>query len=283
MNTKPFRPTFLIASLLIVFMSTIASCKKSNDSNDQNNDIPETKKPIETTVTVAVNGNVGGFCQTLPARYDSTTKRYPLLISLHGIGELGNGAGDLTKLINTCIPARIKSGKFPPAFTVNGRSWSFIVIAPQFKNWPSADDVNAVVNYSIAHYRIDTNRIYVTGLSMGGGATWDYAGKYASRIAAIVPICGASGPDDTKARLIASTHLAVWAFHNQDDPTVSVQNSNSIGYVTKINNAKADPQARLTLWPTGGHNAWDKATDPTYKENNMNMYEWMLQFARPAN
>jgi predicted peptidase len=266
--------------LALFYCLGLISCKKNNDASPQHNDIPETKNPVETTVTTAVNGNVGGFCQTLPARYDSTTKTYPLLISLHGIGELGNGAGDLSKLINTCIPARIKSGKFPASFTVNGQAWSFIIIAPQFKNWPSPEDVNTVINYSIAHYRVDTNRIYVTGLSMGGGATWDYAGKYASRIAAIVPIAGASGPDNTKARLMANTHLAVWAFHNKDDGTVTVQNS--IGYINKINGFNPDPPAKLTLWETGGHNSWDKATDPAYKENNMNMYEWMLQYSRPA-
>jgi predicted peptidase len=276
MKTLPVRTVFFLLAI-----SHIVSCKKDNNtSSSSQNDIPETKPAIQTPQSVSINGNIGGFYQALPARYDSTTTKYPLLICLHGTGELGNGASDLAKVTNVAIPARIKSGKFPPAFTVNGKSYSFIVIAPQFKNWPSASDVNAVLDYSVAHYRIDTTRIYVTGLSMGGGATWDFAGTYASRAAAIVPICGASSPSDARAKTMANAHLAVWAFHNNDDGTVS--SANSIGYVNKINGLHADPQARLTLWPSGGHNAWDKATDPSYKESNMNIYEWMLQYNRNA-
>lgn len=275
MKLNPFRTAFPLLAIVLAF-----SCKKENNVNGstQQEDIPETSPAVQTPRQMAINGNIGGFYQALPARYDSTNKKYPLLICLHGTGELGNGTSDLAKVTNVAIPNRIKSGKFPPAFSVNGKSYSFIVIAPQFKQWPSANDVNAVLDYAIAHYRIDTTRIYVTGLSMGGGATWDFAGVYASRLAAIVPICGASSPNDTRAKKIVDAHLGVWAFHNNDDGTVSP--ANSIGYVDKINALHADPQARLTLWPSGGHDAWTKATDPSYKENNKNIYEWMLQYSR---
>ncbi len=57
-----------------------------------------------------------------------------------------------------------------------------------------------MIDFAIKKYRIDTTRIYVSGLSMGGGVTWEYAAAYASRVAAIVPICGASTPNDTKAK-----------------------------------------------------------------------------------
>jgi predicted peptidase len=277
----------LVKYLLVIFVPVVAasSCSKNNSDNDPGNpgsnpanDVIETKLPVQKGVTVNVNSNIGGYMEALPARYDSTTKRYPLLVFIHGTGERGNGASDLSNVAWIGVARLIKDKKFPASFTVNNKNYSFIVISPQFRAWPSAKDVNDMITYAISKYRIDTTRMYVSGLSMGGGATWDHAGTYASRLAAIVPICGASGPNDTKAKTMANARLAVWAFHTEDDPTVPV--SNSKGYVSKINALSPPIPAKLTVWPTGGHDAWTKATSPTYEENGLNMYEWMLQYSR---
>jgi predicted peptidase len=111
---------------------------------------------------------------------------------------------------------------------------------------------------------------------MGGGVTWEFSSQYGASLAAIVPICGGSWPDNTRAQHIASFNLPVWAFHNDNDPTVPV--SYSIDYVAKINSYHPSVPARITTWPTGGHDAWTKAYDPAYKEDGKNMYEWMLQY-----
>lgn len=282
---KSLRQT--LTFLLLVGLS-LSACKKEGGPKDETGNIPgdnnpannvvETKPAIQKGISVNVNTNIGGYMQALPFRYDSTTKKYPLLVFLHGIGELGNGTTQLSNAAAVGTPAVIKYNQFPPNFSVNGKNYSFIVITPQFKAWPSSKDVNDMITYAIKQYRIDTTRMYVSGLSMGGGVTWDYAVDYGKRIAAIAPICGASGPSDAKAQKIAQAGLAVWAFHNKDDGTVTYKNSE--GFVTKINAFNANPQARLTLWETGGHDAWTKATNPSYKENNMNMYEWMLQYSR---
>jgi len=268
-------------AILLIFISTIVSCKKESADeafgNAANNTI-ETKAPIQKPISYNVNANIGGYQEALPALYDSTTKKYPLLIFIHGIGELGNGISDLWMAGNIGTPGLIKQGKFPPNFSTKGNNFSFIVVSPQFKTWPSSDDVNAMIDYAISKYRIDISRIYVSGLSMGGGATWEFAAAYNNRIAAIAPICGASGLNDQKAQKIAQGGIAVWAFHNQDDGTVSV--NNSINNVNKINAFSPAVAARITLWPSGGHDAWTKATDPDYRENGLNMYEWMLQFSK---
>jgi predicted peptidase len=269
-------------AILLVFVSVFVSCKKESGStgiseNAANNTI-ETKAPVQNPISYNVNANIGGYQEALPALYDSTTKKYPLLIFIHGIGELGNGVSDLWMAGNIGTPGLIKQGKFPANFSAKGKNFSFIVVSPQFKAWPSSDDVNAMIDYAISKYRIDTDRIYVSGLSMGGGATWEYAAAYNNRVAAIAPICGASGPNDPRAQKIAQGGIAVWAFHNQDDGVVTV--NNSIGYVNKINALSPAIAARITLWPTGGHDAWSKATDPNYRENGMNVYEWMLQYSR---
>jgi predicted peptidase len=244
-------------------------------------DIPEKLPPIQTPVSVDVNSNLGGFYKALPARYDSTTKKYPLLIFIHGLGELGNGTTDLKKALYNGVPKLINDKKFPPQFTVNGESFSFVVLSPQFKQWPTFTDVNALIDYAIANYRIDETRIYVSGLSMGGGVTWNTAFNIPSRLAAVVPICGAADVtsfNSTQYSAVVTAKLPVWAFHNNDDGRVNVSATN--GIVDKINSLTPAIPAKKTIWPTGGHDAWTKATNPDTKEDGKNMYEWMLQFKR---
>ena len=273
------KPTNFRSLIIIIFLISICfSCKKENAAVNTNNDVAETLPPVQTAVSTDVNANCAGFYKALPARYDSTTKKYPLLVFLHGSGEMGNGTTDLPNVLNNAVPYLIKNKLFPANFISGNKNYSFIVISPQFKAWPAPSDVDAVINYSIKNFRIDETRIYVTGLSMGGGATWEYAAINAGKIAAIVPICGASAPNASKAKNMADANLPVWAFHNEDDPTVSVNSTKD--YINMINSFNPSPPAKMTIWPTGGHNAWTKASDLAYKEDNLNMYEWMLQYHR---
>lgn len=268
----------LLPCLLLLGLLLHACSKKATEDTPTDTDRPETVPPIQTAITWNISTNIQGYQRALPSRYDSALKYYPLLIFLHGAGEVGNGSTDLYKVANVGVPALIKNKKFPPAFDVNGVSYSFIVISPQCKAKPSTAELNSLVNHVVSKYRIDTARIYMSGLSMGGGVTWESAAAYAQRFAAIVPICGASTPDSARSQKIALASLPVWAFHNKNDSTVTYKNSE--GYVNRINGFGANPQAKFTLWATGGHDAWTKATNPLTKENNMNMYEWMLQYHR---
>jgi predicted peptidase len=269
----------LTLGLLSLILITAGCKKEGSTSSSQLNNTPETKPAIQTAVTTNVNANIGGFYQALPALYDSTTKKYPLLVFLHGVGELGNGASDLSKVLVNAVPRLLNQKTFPPQFTVNGTNYSFIVLNPQFKAWPQPADVNSMIDYAIKNYRVDTNRIYVAGLSMGGGAVWDYAIAYPKRAAAVVPISGASWPSKQSCDSIATHQLPVWAFHNNDDGTVSV--NTTISNVANVNSFNPGIPAQKTIWPTGGHDAWTKATDPNTKEcNSVNMYEWMLQYSK---
>ena len=236
-----------------------------------------------TAKYVSMISNSNGYYEYLPQGYNSGSQSYPLLIFIHGVGELGDGSSSaLPNVLKNGTPWLISQNMFPTSFTVNGTTTSFIMIFPQFVNWPGPGDIDAVINYAVQHYRVNTSKIYVTGLSMGGGATWEYAGNnsgYANRVAAIAPVCGASWPDPGRARIMAAANLPVWALHNQNDPTVSV--SNTTGYVSNINQAPApNPMARQTIFNASGHNAWSQAYDPNYRENGKNVYEWMLQYSR---
>ena len=234
---------------------------------------------VQTPRYNSIGGNCGGYYEYLPQGYSSNSwQNYPLIVAIHGIGELGNGTTDLSNILNcwTALPRLIANGSFPTSFNAAGQSFSFIVISPQFKAWPSGADINAVVDYAIQNYRVDQSRIYVTGLSMGGGAVWDFAGTYPSKVAAVVPICGAAWPDGTKAQAIASAKLAVWATHNQDDPTVSV--NNTTGWVSLLQQYGAEVQS--TIFQASGHDAWTKTYDPNFTQNGVNIYQWMLQHQR---
>lgn len=261
---------------LVLFFSLalliLTSCKKETIDDTPKSD------PTQTSVSYNINSSVGGYLEALPAGYSSSSEKYPLFLFLHGAGEVGNGTTDLSKVESNGPPALIKKQQFPASFTVNGKSHSFIVISPQFKLWPTTTDVQAVLDYVIAKYRVDVTRIYLCGLSMGGGLTWDYAATYNTRLAAIVPICGATSPLSPKAMSIAQGKTPVWAFHNEDDSAVPVSNTKS--FVSMINGQNPTIPPRMTLWPTGGHDAWTKATDPAYKENGLNIYEWCLQYQR---
>jgi hypothetical protein len=236
-----------------------------------------------TARSVIINSNCKEYYEYLPINYASGTQTYPLIIFIHGVGELGNGNTDLSKVLANGPPSLIEQKKFPVSLTVNGNSFSFIVISPQFVAWPSATDVNTVLDYAIANYRVDINRIYITGLSMGGGATWDYAGAnagYASRIAALLPVCGASSLSQSACDRIAASNLPVWATHNNGDDVVTVQNT--LNNVSKINShlPAPNPLAKQSIFNATGHNAWSRTYDPNWRDSGYNVYEWMLRYQR---
>ena len=237
---------------------------------------------------VSMTSSTNGFYEYLPQGYDpQTTEKYPLLIFIHGLAELGNGTTQLSGVLTNGTPKQINDGIFPVSFNVNGQSHKFIVISPQFIAWPNSQQLDNVISYAISNYKVNINRIYLTGLSMGGGVVWEYCGNnsnYANRITAIVPICGASFPEYWRGRTIAGGNIAVWATHNEGDGTSPVSHTN--GYVTNINLSplpaapQSNPLAKKTIFNVGGHDAWTATYDLNFKENGKNVYEWMLQFQK---
>ena len=238
-----------------------------------------------TAKYVSINGNSNGHYVYLPAGYydaANANKKYPVILFIHGIGELGNGGSDLPKVNNTGLPQYINQGRFPSNFNVNGQQFQFIVVCPQFVNWPNTGNIDAFYDHILANYRADASRLYLTGLSMGGGATWDYVGTstaQSGRVAAILPICGAASPTTEKCSNIASTNLPVWATHNDGDGQVYVGNTH--GFVDGTNNFNPPIRAQKTIFYVWGHDAWSKTYDPYYLlTGSLNAYEWMLQYSR---
>ena len=233
-------------------------------------------------VSMTVNSN--GYFEYLPLGYSRGNGKYPLIIFVHGSGELGDGSqAQLSKVLANGTPKQISQGIFPDSFSVKGQTYKFIVLSPQFTIWPYQYDIQNIINYAIKNYRVDTSRIYLTGLSMGGGVVWEYVGEdlsYANRIAAIVPISGAAWPANFRCENIAAGNVAVWATHNDQDPTVP--SSYTIDFVNNIDNQPdpPNPLAKKTIFSSTSHDAWTKTYDLNFKENGVNVYEWMLQYSR---
>lgn len=234
----------------------------------------------------SISEAVKAYYEYLPQGYPAAGIKYPMILFVHGLGEKGPGtSATLPLVLRNGIPRLINEGNFPVSFTVGGQTFKFIVISPQFggSGFPSVNDINNMINYAIARYPIDINRIYLTGLSMGGAVTWYYPGYnsyFASRIAAIVPICGATTVSQNDANNIANSNLPVWATHNSGDPQIDP--NVTIGMVDLINNRATPPNplAKKTIFQANGHDAWTQTYNPNFRENGLNVYEWMLQYRR---
>ncbi len=239
---------------------------------------------VQTPRYIQMSELTSAFYEYLPQGYPAAGQKYPLILFVHGYGEKGPGTtASLPLVLRHGPPKLIAAGSFPTSFTVNNQAHKFIVISPQFTGFPSVNDINNSLNYLIANYAVDINRIYLTGLSMGGAAAWYYPGYnqyFASRIAATVPICGATEASLTYANNIAQTNLPVWATHNSGDPTVSVNVTNNLVTYINGNSTPPNPLAKKTIFVSSSHDAWTQTYDPAFKENGLNIYEWMLQYQR---
>ncbi|HRD56937.1 MAG TPA: T9SS type A sorting domain-containing protein [Ferruginibacter sp.] len=246
------------------------------------------QKPVtgqtQTPRYIQLSEAAKAFYEYLPQGYPTSMAKYPLILFVHGYGEIGQGtSSSLPLVLRNGIPKLINEGTFPTSFVSGGQSYRFIVLSPQFTGFPSVNDIHNILNYAVANYPVDINRIYLTGLSMGGAAAWYYPGyhtNFASRIAATVPICGATEASQTYANNISISNLPVWATHNNGDPTVNVSITNNL--VSLINNRPSPPNplAKKTIFSSNSHDAWSQTYNPSFKENGMNIYEWMLQYQR---
>lgn len=269
-------PKFACTILLLLLF---VSCQKEIDGNE----LIETEPPVLKANTISVNDAIGGFYSGLPAHYKESRKKYPLLIFLHGSGQIGDGDTDLPLVLNEGVPELLKEKFFPANFQVNGQNFSFIILAPQFNRWPSTRDVVSFIHFAEQNYNVDSKRIYLSGLSMGGSVTADVGAEYPMIFAAIVPISGIASKPNTidKSASIARANLPVWVFQNKMDNIALIQDTkNFIALIRSFNPSITPKYTEFLPFGLNNHDAWTRATDPSYKENGMNMYEWMLQYSR---
>ncbi len=224
----------------------------------------------EAKIFQAKNGKTIPYRQYTPGQLDPK-KKYPLVLFFHGAGERG-----------TNNVSQLQWGLKPLYSYLKANHVEAIVIAPQCplkKQWvdtPWGDPSHVMpeqpsepmslsielLKATIETLPVDTDRIYVTGLSMGGFGAWDIAQRMPEMFAAVMPVCG--GGDTNQAGQFKN--LPVWAFHGSKDGVVIPKRSRDM--VKAINAAGGN--ARLTEFPVG-HAAWK----PAYNEKAH--WDWLFE------
>ncbi|MSR42892.1 MAG: phospholipase [Pedosphaera sp.] len=245
----------LLAALLCTFVIP-------KGTNAQQPDNVQQTKTFEPSLTKNLKAN---YLLFLPKGYDAkAAKKWPLLLFLHGAGERGT---------NVWLVA--KHG--PPKLVKDRPDFPFIVVSPQVltgQRWEN-DTLLALLDDIIATHKVDTTRVYLTGLSMGGYGTWSLGTAHPERFAAIAPICG--GGDTVLFRLsdpkkaAALKELPIWAFHGDKDTAVPLKKSEEMIEALKKFGCE---DIKLTIYPGVGHDSWTE----TY--NNQAFYDWLLKHQR---
>jgi predicted peptidase len=183
---------------------------------------------------------------------ERTSGPVPLIYFLHGAGERGRN------------PRRVRTQGLP-AMVESFPNFPFMMLAPQCPPgmvW-STLFLTTLLEDFIGWQEVDERRVYLTGMSMGGYATWAMAIQDPHRYAAIAPVCGGGNPG-------LAFHLKdvpVWAFHGDRDPVVPMSESRDMVEALRASGGK---EVRFTIFPGVGHDSWT----PTYR--NPELYEWFL-------
>lgn len=193
----------------------------------------------------------------LPRGYRrGAAKRWPLILFLHGAGERGSDV-------------KLVAVHGPPKQVAAGQDLPFIVVSPQCPadDWWSNDVLNALLDHVIATCGVDAERVYLTGLSLGGRGTWMLATEYPQRFAAIAPICGWGEP----FAAFRLKDLPTWIFHGGKDSLVPAGKSREMYRALR---GAGNRDVRLTIYPKADHDSWTETYD------NPELYEWMLAHRR---
>ncbi|HPD16528.1 MAG TPA: prolyl oligopeptidase family serine peptidase [Planctomycetota bacterium] len=190
-----------------------------------------------------------------PGAAADPSKRWPTILFLHGAGE----RGDNLKLVEV---------HGPPKLVKTRPDFPFIVLSPQCPAgaWWSLPALEDLLNEAIAKYPVDPDRIYLTGLSMGGFGSWALAIQCPERFAAVAPICGGGDPLDVER----IKDLPVWVFHGAKDTAVPLELSQAMVEALR----KVGGRVRFTVYPEAGHDSWTAAYA------NDELYAWLLQQRR---
>lgn len=238
-------------TFLLSFLILISSCKEES--------YLDSIKDYEEARQVEVRDSDGfNHLLFLPANKEQEIDgKLPLIISLHGIGERGN---DLQQLKGDGL-AKILDGD---------TSFPFIVISPQcplstewyYTNENNIDKMRALIDDSVNRWNIDTNRIYITGFSMGGIGAWYYMINLPEYFAAGAPIAfRGDGWSPCSAK-----NIPVWGFHGKNDSVIPYAKAELL--VDQFRNCNGE--IKFTVYDDLGHNAWTRAY------SNQELYSWFL-------
>jgi pimeloyl-ACP methyl ester carboxylesterase len=210
------------------------------------------------------SGHARKYLLFVPYDYESSTS-FPLILFLNGFGENGTD-GRMQLAENFGISIWQMKQRFP-----------FIVVAPQCRpdgSWlPGSADLDAalaIVDDLSRELRFDESRVYLTGVSNGGEASWYVAAKYATRFAAVVPIAS-PGPRNGDRRLcesLAAANVPIWAFYNRFDHVAGVVPFNR---AMQRDLLELGQSPIFTEYPQKLHDSWDRAYSTPA------LYQWLLR------
>lgn len=241
-----FFPSFFV--LICLSFAVSAACA----------DAPAAGKQVVSATTVKAKGENGErdvtmrYLLYLPAEYDANAaEKWPLVLFLHGAGERGD---DIEKV-------KVHG---PPKRVAEGWHFRFVLVSPQCPTggrW-NAEELSKLLDELTNTYRIDPQRLYVTGLSMGGSGTWSLVSAYPDKFAAAMPMCGRG--DLESVEKLAKT--PIWVLVGAKDREPTVQNCQDMANAL----AKAGCKGRFTLYFELPHDCW------TVTYNNPETYSWLL-------
>ncbi len=262
---RPLRFSLLV--FLIAFLCTLTGCDDSSSS-------PSSSAPANVSSTftgqavsctpvldpptgqhgheLTVNGDVVRFLLFIPRQY-AEQDAWPLILFLHGSGERGTNVDSIKK-------------HGTPRYVDSNPSFPFIVVSPQLPTSLSRWETSALADLLdevVCRYAVDVNRIYVTGLSMGGIGTWAMAISYPDKIAAIAPVSGWGFPDEAAT----IRHIPAWVFHGSDDTAVPLRRAQEMVDALRA----VGGNVTFTVYPGLDHSdTWP----PTYEASAL--YDWFL-------
>lgn len=209
---------------------------------------------LEDTVET-INREDLSYYLYFPEEYDSEEgKQFPLLLFLHGGGESG---GELPML----------KSNGPPKLIAEGKEFPFLILAPQNpypRKWWNTRAVKQLLDTIVSNHRVDPERLYLTGLSRGGGAAWEMAVQYPETFAAMAVVCGMT-PLPYASWI--NKAMAIWVFHGTEDESIPFSESEAM--VAKLKSMGYD--VTFTPYKGVGHNSWERA----YAEERL--YQWFTE------
>lgn len=288
-------PWRIVIPIILITLTAIACGDSGDDPGNLSNDLETLPEDTGGTHTAKLLGSTSadfGYYIYLPGGYNTGTHNYPLLVFLHGKPERGDGTNTpsvLDKVLVNGPPKLIKNNQWDPKYPM-------IVVSPQFhkmedgensNNWGGGNPAHLkkFIEHIMQTYRVNENRIYLTGLSHGGNGVFDYLTKQdesTSHIAAAAPVAAwgsNSGYNKSKS-------IPIWVFIGDEDGNPGGNYTNSVNFVTNYNNQNPAPlhKAKLTVFENAGHDVWTRTysgsgigtADPDFDPFDKSLYDWML-------
>lgn len=218
---------------------------------------PAPGKQVSQSVPLPKSGDEISYWVFLPAGYDER-ESWPLMLFVHGSGECGPDI----EAVKAHGPPKLLQ-------TDRAENWPMITVSPQCpagKNW-SGSQLIELLDEMEKRFKVDRKSVYVTGLGMGGSATWSLLRDYPNRFAAGVPICAGFVPDSADPFL----DTPIWVFHGAKDDFVDPETSRK---AVEMIRKQGGTKVKLTMYPDVDHFAWRSAYDEA------ELYRWLLEQKR---